>query len=100
MNSWPGAAQLPVVRLRRELERAHDQVAVELGLVGLELGQQLVDKILMPLDYRHPHYFTRVGADPLGRFDRKCASAREPWRSMFRRRRSARRLRLAARLLL
>ena len=60
----PGAAQLPVVGLRGELERPHDQVAVELGLVGLELGQQLVDEILVPLDYRHPHILPGSGADP------------------------------------
>ena len=49
----PGASELPVVRLRGEVEGAGDQLPVGVGLVGLDLGEQLIDEILMSFDYRH-----------------------------------------------
>jgi hypothetical protein len=87
---------------RGELEGPHDQVAVELGLVRLELSQKLVDEILVPLDYRHPHILPPGSGDPPADFvDRKVPAEREDGPSMMIRRcREARRLRLAARLLL
>ena len=99
----PRAPHLPVMRLGGELERTDDQVPVEPRLVGLELGQQLVDKILMSLEYRHPPILPGSAPDPSperARGDRKPAASMESGPSMFRRRRTAYRIRLAARLLL
>ena len=44
-----GAALLAFVRARGEAERRGDQLAVDLGLVALDLGDQLLDEVLMLL---------------------------------------------------
>ncbi len=99
-----GAPQLAVVRCGREPERPRDQLAVEVRLVRLKLGKQFVDKVLMLFRYRHTSILPGSGPDPFQRsrdvLDRKPRVGAETGQSMFRRRRSARRLRLAARLLL
>jgi hypothetical protein len=51
-------------------------------------------------EYRHEHILPRPGAERSSRADRKPLVGAESSRSMFRRRRDSRRLRLAARLLL
>ena len=48
-----GASHLPVVRVRGVVERAGDELPIGVRLVGLDLGDQLVDEILMPFEYRH-----------------------------------------------
>ena len=48
---------LAAVRARGPLERPHDQVAVGVGVVGLDLREQLVEEVLVlpvSLDNRHP----------------------------------------------
>jgi hypothetical protein len=52
----------------------------------------------MPFDYRHQHTLPGSGRDPSP--DRNVPARGEPLRSMFRRRRTAYKIRLAARLLL
>src|SRR5262249_43524997 len=94
----PRATHLTVVALGCEAERPHHQVAVEGGLVRLKLREQVVDKILVSCDYRHPHILP--GSGPVPSPDRNTRRRGEPLRSMFRRRRTAYRIRLAARLLL
>ena len=46
-------AHLARVRLRGEVERPGEELAVDVGLVGLDLGQQLLDEVLMPLEDCH-----------------------------------------------
>jgi hypothetical protein len=45
----PRTPLLPVVRLRRKQEGPRQQVLVDSGVVGLDLGDQLVDEALIPL---------------------------------------------------
>src|SRR5262249_61205717 len=49
----PGAPELPVVRGRGEVERPPQELLVRVGLVRLDLGQQLLDEIVMSFEYRH-----------------------------------------------
>ena len=77
------AAQLAVVRVRPRSERAGDQLAVDIGLVGLELGEQLVDEILMPLELPASTQFTlapapTLPADSRARRQEIAASTRKP----------------------
>jgi hypothetical protein len=85
---------------RRVLEGAGDQLPIEIGFVGLKLGEQFVDKILMPFEYRHEPILPLLGKEPSLGENRKPRLAAESSHPMFRRRRESRRLRLAARLLL
>ena len=52
MNSCPDA-RLAGVRVRGVVERAGQQLAVGVRLVRLDLGEQLLDKVRMLLDYCH-----------------------------------------------
>jgi hypothetical protein len=57
-----GTALLTIVGLRGEAERARQQVSVDVRVVVGDLGDQLVDEVLMPLgcfENRHmnPVYF-------------------------------------------
>ena len=54
------AAQLAVVCVRGEVERARQQLPVGVRLVRLDLGQQLLDEIVMSLEYRHRAQCTPV----------------------------------------
>src|SRR5207247_11124747 len=52
----PGSALLTLVGAGREPEGPRDQITVDVGVVGGDLGQQLVDELLMTLvclDYCH-----------------------------------------------
>src|SRR5581483_853332 len=64
----PRPALLALVRLRREGERACDQVAIEIGLVALDRLDQLIDQLLMTfryLEYGHINSVLRAfGAKP------------------------------------
>ena len=46
-------AHLPGVRLRGVVERPGQELPVDVRLVRLDLGEQLVDEFLMPLEYCH-----------------------------------------------
>ena len=53
-NGWldevlAGAARLALVRARREVERARQQIAVDARVVGLDVREQLVDEVLVSL---------------------------------------------------
>jgi hypothetical protein len=61
-----GAALLTLMGLRSEGEGACEQVAVDVGLVGLDLCDQLVDEVLMTLlsfDYGHEQSVLRAFPD-------------------------------------
>jgi hypothetical protein len=79
-----------------------DQAAVEpIRLICLKVREQLVDEILVPLEYRHRHTLPPPVADPTAApGNRSQPPEREIVPAMIRRRREARRLRLAARMLL
>ena len=53
MNSCPERRSCPSCACGREAERPREQLPVDVGLVGLDLGDQLVDEVLMPLEHRH-----------------------------------------------
>src|SRR5205085_425764 len=61
------AAALALVRARGKLERAHEKFLVGVGLVALDLGDQLVDEIVMSLEYRHRLSVPLPFAKSLGR---------------------------------
>jgi hypothetical protein len=44
---------LPVVGARGEVERPRQKLAIGVRFVPLDLGKQLVDEVLMSLEYRH-----------------------------------------------
>ncbi len=96
-------ARLPRVRMRGEVECPGEQLAVGVRLVGLDLGDQLLDKILMPLEYRHepsvPPAFGASSSVSAYRFGRIRRCVAEPSRSMFRRRRQTKKLLRVARML-
>jgi hypothetical protein len=103
----PGAAHLPVVGLGGESERADDQVAIDGRITcpfrGLQLGKKIVDEILMPFDNRHRLILPGPDNVPSPDWSTRTRNGRpggEPRWSMFRRRRTAYKIRLAARLLL
>ena len=61
-----GAPLLPLVRVRREEKGAPEELAVDVRVVGRDLGEQLVDEALIPLvklDYCHG--FSVLRAFPL-----------------------------------
>jgi hypothetical protein len=85
------------VRTGGVVESAGQQLAVDVRLVGLDLGDQLVDEVLMSLEYRHPL------SVPPARLRSSCpaggeAPAGNQGRPMLRRRRQARKLRRLVRL--
>ena len=53
MNSWPDWRTWPACASRGEVERARQQLPVDVRLVRLDLGEQLLDEVLMPFEDRH-----------------------------------------------
>jgi hypothetical protein len=47
------APHLPVMGARREVERPRQKLAIGVRFVPLDLGKQLVDEVLMSLEYCH-----------------------------------------------
>src|SRR5262249_14744634 len=69
-----GAPLLPLVRPRREVERAAEQFAIDVGVVGSDLGEQLVDEALISLvklEDRHGSSVLRAFAPPCSRNPRE-----------------------------
>ena len=67
MNGSPERRTWPVVRGRRELEGAGDQLLVDVGVVRLDVRDQLVDEVLVvPLNVNDSHHFQCTGL-PSGR---------------------------------
>ena len=53
MNSWPDWRTWPGVGLRGVVERPGQELPVDVRLVRLDLGDQLVDEVLMPFEHCH-----------------------------------------------
>ena len=84
MNSWPDRRTWPGVGVRRVVERAGQQLPVGVRLVRLDLGEQLVDEVLMSLEYCHrpsvPLAFRRVHprlSEPRSGGNHRCADERQ-----------------------
>jgi hypothetical protein len=93
------AAQLPFVGSGGELERPRQQLPVGVGLVGLYLGDQLIDEVVMRFEYRHTLSVPLASPVFIRARGRKAALAAERFSAMLRRRRQAKKLRAIARLL-
>ena len=96
-------AHLAGVGCRRVVERARQQRPVDVGLVRLDFGNQLVDEVLMSLEYRHAssvaRSFPRISLGRVEVFRRRPAPSDERKQPMLRRRRETKRLLRVARLL-
>ncbi len=71
----PRLAHLAGVGRGRVLERASQELPVDIGFIGLDFGDQLVDEVLMSLEYSHvssvPRSFRVISLGRVDRFRRK-----------------------------
>ena len=99
-----GAATLTVVRALCVGERAAEQVAIDVGLVSLDVGDQLLYEVLMPLlslDNRHVPSVDggpNEGSCRTGEFPKGMAGELAKGRLLFRRIRMRARARAIRRL--
>ena len=104
MNSWPERRTCPSCAFAAKWNARVSELPIGVRLVGLDLGEQLVDEILMSFEYRHHSSVPRAGfrhpaAPRTGREQEKLAAGGKRL-SMLRRRRTSFRLRRIARVLL
>ena len=100
MNSWPDRRTCEACACAAKSNARAQELPIDVGLVGLDVGDQLRDEVLMPLQHRHKPVYPRLSTlDPPIAGCGGTSARRGTQQPMFRRRRQTKKLIRIARML-